>query len=415
MADAALRQLPVAERADRDPALPGGHRQRAQGHLGAADLLRARELGRPPADAFGAHHRAAALRPVQGPDPDHAAAAPAAAARRSARRAAAAPGERPLRGADGRRRGDGRADGGPRRDRFRPVPLSALRRRRQRQADLHPEERVHQLRGRAEDRRGPGRAASRHLGAGHRCDGPAGRAAQPQDRRHPGDEADRPARAAARGDRGAAPDADGAHRRGAALARHGRPGAAQGRAGPAAARPQRPARRGAGAHGRGLAERPADGAGPQDGLSAGRSRRLPGRARGAAPALLWRCRAPAGDAAADPRRSADRRPGRSVAPRRARRGGVQRRHEGRAGARPGPLDRDGAARRLREGRLGGHRQERRRLRPDPVRPHAPAEHHRPARRVAREGGPGAQQRQRPRRGKADRAERQLAGAPAPTA
>ena len=44
---------------------------------------------------------------------------------------------------------------------------------------------------------------------------------------------------------------------------------------------------------------------------------LPGRARGAAQARLRRRRAPARDAAADPRRPARRRPRRPVAPRRA--------------------------------------------------------------------------------------------------
>ena len=96
----------------------------------------------------------------------------------------------------------------------------------------------------------------------------------------------RHARAAARGDRAPGQDADGADRRGAAVARHGEPDAAAGSAGAAAARPQRAARRSAGAHGRGLARGPADRAGPQDGLPAGRPRRLPGRARGAAQAEL---------------------------------------------------------------------------------------------------------------------------------
>ena len=105
----------------------------------------------------------------------------------------------------------------------------------------------------------------------------------------------------------------------------------------AAARPQRAARRGAGAHGHRLARRPADRAGPQDGLPARRPRRLPGRGRGAAQAQLRRRRAPAGDAAPDPRGPPRRRPRRPVAPRRARRDRVQRRHEGRAGARPEPV------------------------------------------------------------------------------
>ena len=282
VADAALPQLSGAERADRDPALPGRHRRRAQGHLGAPHLLRARELGRPSADALGAHHRAAALRPVQGADRDHAAAAAAPAAFGAARRPAAPSPEQPVQGAARRRRRDGRPDRRPRRDRLRPVPVSAVRRRRQRQAHVRPGERLHELQHRPEDRRSAGRAAARDLGAGQRCAGPAGRDAQPEDRRDPGGEADRPARAAARGDRGAAPDAAGAHRRGADVARHGHRGPAPGSAGPAAARPQRSARRDSGAHGHRLAQQPADRARPQDGLPARRPRRLPGRARGAA-------------------------------------------------------------------------------------------------------------------------------------
>ena len=55
---------------------------------------------------------------------------------------------------------------------------------------------------------------------------------------------------------------------------------------------------------------------------------------------------------ADSRGPPRRGPRRSVASRRARRDRVQRRHEGGAGAGPRPVDRDGAARRLREGGLG---------------------------------------------------------------
>ena len=78
LADAALRQLPRTHRADRDAALPGAFRRRAQARLGPPHLLRSRDRRRAPADAARANHRRAALRPVQGPQPDDAAAASAA-------------------------------------------------------------------------------------------------------------------------------------------------------------------------------------------------------------------------------------------------------------------------------------------------------------------------------------------------
>ena len=83
---------------------------------------------------------------------------------------------------------------------------------------------------------------------------------------------------------------------------------------PATAGPQRAARRTAGAPGRRQPCRPAERPGPQDGLPAGRRRRLSGRSRRAAPPALRRGRQAAGAAAAAARRPADRRAGRPGAP-----------------------------------------------------------------------------------------------------
>ena len=387
MADAAVRQLPRAHRPDRNPPLPDRHGRRAEGRLGPPHVLRAGDGDRPRAGAAGAHDDRPPLRPVPLADPDDAPPAVAAVAGRSARQAAPAPPGQPVPDPPDRRRRAARRHDRPRRDRVRPVPVPAGRERRQRQAHVRAEKRLRELRDRPEDRRGAHRAAARDLRAGDGRDGPAGRDAQQEDRRHPRDEADRLARSAARRDRAPAQDADGPHRRGVALARPGQPGAAQGCAGPAADRPQRAARRSAGAHGRGLARRSADRAGPQDGLPAGRSRRLSGRDRSAAQAQLCGGLAPARDAAADPRRAPRRRPRRSLAAPGPRRGGVQRRHEGRARARAGHRHRGCPARRLRAARRGRQQEDRGPDRRGSVRLVATAEHDRRARRVAGERRP----------------------------
>ena len=382
--------------------------------LGAPDLLRPRNLGRPCADAGGANDPGAALRQVHCADRDDAAAADAAVAQRPARGTARPAPELAVQDrAHGRRRAE-RHDDRPRRDRFRPVHLPALRRRRQRQAHVRAARRVHGLRARPEDRRDAGRPGQRDAGTDRRGGRRAEGAAQAKARRHAGRTADRHCAAAARGDRAPTKDAARSDRRGAALARHDRRKPAEGSARAAAARPQRPARRDPGADGRGLARRAADRARPQDGLSAGRSRSLPGRNRGAAQARVRRRRAPARDPAADPRRPARRRPRRPVAARRRRRDRVQFRAQG--GARPRPLDLHHAARRLRQDRLG--RQDARGLRPggaDRLRARllgcrrGRLGDDRRARFDAREGGPRATDS---RRRQADRAERQLARAPA---
>ena len=118
-------------------------------------------------------------------------------------------------------------DGRPRRDRPRPLPVSALRRRRQRPAHVRAAQRLRLLRDRPRHRRGAGRGAQRHLRPGQRGHGPAGGAAQPEDRRHPRHQAHRLAGPASGSHRAAAQDAAGPHRRGAAVARHGPPGAAR--------------------------------------------------------------------------------------------------------------------------------------------------------------------------------------------
>ena len=153
---------------------------------------------------------------------DDAAAAAAAVAQRSARGAARPAPELAVQDPAHRRRRAERHDDRPRRGRVRPVHLPALRRRRQRQAHVHPARRVHRLRARPEDRRGAGRPASRDAGqierGGRRAEGPA----QAEARRDPGHAADRQRAAAARGDRAPAEDAARSDRRGAALARHDR-------------------------------------------------------------------------------------------------------------------------------------------------------------------------------------------------
>ena len=319
VADAPVCELSVADRADRDAAVPADDRRcrRSQADVGTPDLLRAGPGRRPPADAAGKDDRRGALRPVRRFDPDDAAAAVAAAACRSACGAAGPARELQLQGRADRRRRAGGRDRRPRRARTGPVPVSAVRSGRQRQAHVHSAVGIHEFRDRAEDRpgagRGPPRVAARDRGSGR----PAGQDAPPQARRDAGDPAHRHRRTAARSDRPPAQDAAGAHRRGADVARHGRQGPAREGAGPAEARPQHPARRGAGADGRRLARRPAAGAGPQDGLSAGRPRDLPGRGGGPEPAELCGRVAPARDAAAAARRPSGRwsRPSRRAAPR----------------------------------------------------------------------------------------------------
>ena len=182
-----------------------------------------------------------------------------------------------------------------------------------------------------------------------------------------------------------------------------------GGAGAAAARPQRAAGRTAGAHGRGLARGPADRAGAQDGLPAGRRRHVPGRGRGAAQA-----------------RHSRRACGCSVMPLLVRDGRLvvalddpaRRRaavdevefsaaDEGRAGAGAQPLDRGRAARGLRQDRLRPAASRDRsatppidaRLRPGTT----PTSW---SRRSRRKAATRAERRRRP----ADRAVRQLAGA-----
>ena len=123
----------------------------------------------------------------------------------------------------------------------------------------------------------------------------------------------------------------------------------------AAARgPQRAAGRTAGAPRPGVARRPADRAGAQDGLPAGRRDAVRARGRGAGAAALCGGQPAAGAAAAAARRPADRGGGRPVAPGGAGRHRVRLADQGGAGAGA----RQPAARGHRQG-LRAHRRQRR--------------------------------------------------------
>ena len=164
--------------------------------------------------------RGAALRPVHGADPDDAARAAAAVARRSARRAARPAPELAVHGCSSRDGGElsGVTIGHVETDFglfiFPPLDDDGSVKR-----TFIPRARLHRLRDRPEDRRGAGRRAGHRLRRDREGGRGAAAAAHAKARRHPGRQADRHARAAARGDRAPAQDAAGADRRGAALAR----------------------------------------------------------------------------------------------------------------------------------------------------------------------------------------------------
>jgi hypothetical protein len=385
--------------------LPDRRLERQAAHR-PPDLLRARGSSGPRAAAARAHHAAAALRPVPLADADHAAGAAAAADGRPAFDPARPAHLQRLPHRLRRWRRDTRPDRRARRDRPRALPVPARGRHRLRAPHVRAACCVRELRAGPAHRRGAGRAEQRHAGADRGGGGHAEEPAQPEARRHPAAAAGGLARPALRGHRPPGEDADGACGRSADLAGHDHAGAAQ--RGPAAAaeRPRRAAGRTAGAHGRGLAQRPAGGVVAQDGLPAGRSGRLPGRARRAAPHPLRSGAAAAPDAAADPRRPAGGGAGRPGAPpHRGGRGRVQRADEGGAGARAVPRHRRCVAGRLREDRRSHRRAQRARDRPAGHR--LPAHRHRQADRDTGTRRVSARRRRR----RADRAERQLAGAP----
>ena len=191
-----------------------------QAHLGAPDLLRARDLGRAPADAAGAHHRAAALRPVHGADADRRRCSRCRC--RSATRTPTLLGQRQSTPVQGRSsRSGGELNGADRSATSRPTSACSSSRRCGDDGSVKrmfvPRARLHELRGRPADRRGAGRAAAARRWA--QVDRRGRRAGASCAAQKLGDilvdAADRHARAAARGDRAPAQDADGAHRRGA--------------------------------------------------------------------------------------------------------------------------------------------------------------------------------------------------------
>ena len=310
--------------------------------------------GRARADAAGAHHRAAALRPVPALIADHAAAAAAAAARRPARRrcwrtARAARTTVQLR----RRRRDGRRDRSAtsRHDvglfLFPPSTTTAACGASSCRASAYAGFEIGPRIGEVLVEQHARHLSSRSTEALDEQQDELRTQKLGDILRHA---ADRLARAAARGDRAAGQDADGAHRRGAAVARHGHRGAARRRRWSSRSRPQRAARRDAGARwasSRATTCRPRWRARWATRSSTSTpSRSSPRRCAAAATASRARLQR---DAAADARRPPRGRAGRPVAPCRDRRDRVHRQTEDRAGAgAQRPLDRDVAARRLRE-------------------------------------------------------------------